>query len=122
MSVDSDAVLDRRRYCLSPPVHMQIPPLMLFFCNRAEVEGRLRQNELQRQEKVSVIRGSSGDDQELVRNYWSQFNDARKQMAIALQSASPSDLDAADAILNEAIEQVLSPDLKYNRKPVTIIE
>ena len=103
----------------APPVPAQS---LSHACNRAEVEGRLRQNELQRQEKVSVIRGSSGDDQELVRNYWSQFNDARKQMAIALQSASPSDLDAADAILNEAIEQVLSPDLEYNRKTLTTIE
>ena len=83
--------------------------------DRAEVESRLRQNELQRQEKVSAIRGSSGDDQELVRSYWLQFNDARKQMAIALQSASPNDLDAADAVLNDAIEQCRTLQLKLSQ-------
>ncbi len=82
---------------------------------RAEVESRLRQNELLRQEKVSAIRGSSGDDHELVRGYWLHFNDARKQMAIALQSATPSDLDAADAVLNDAVEVCRGLQLKLSQ-------
>lgn len=79
------------------------------------MESRLRQNELQRQEKVSAIRGSGGDEQEMIRGYWSQFNDARKQMAVALQSAAPSDLDAADAILNDAVEQCRGLQLKLSQ-------
>ena len=51
----------------------------------------------------------------MVRSYWSQFNDARKQMAIALQSASPGNLDAADAVLNDAIEQCRSLQLKLSQ-------
>ena len=92
-----------------------LPLLLSHQHRRAEVESRLRQNELQRQEKVSAIRGSSSDDQEMVRSYWSQFNDARKQMAIALQSASPGNLDAADAVLNDAIEQCRSLQLKLSQ-------
>ena len=111
MSVDADAALDRRRYSLPLPRLLSLFDLR----HRAEVESRLRQNELLRQEKVSAIRGSSGDDQEMVRSYWSQFNDVRKQMAIALQSASPSDLDAADAVLNDAIEQCRSLQLKLSQ-------
>lgn len=82
---------------------------------RAEVESRLRQNELLRQEKVSAIRGSSGDEQEMVRGYWLHFNTARKQMSIALQSATPRDLDTADAILNEAVEQCRGLQLKLSQ-------
>jgi hypothetical protein len=51
----------------------------------------------------------------MVRSYWSHFNEARKQVALSLQSASPNDLDAADAILNEAIEQCRCMQLKLSQ-------